>query len=82
MALQGPLVAAEVLHGSAALAFVLSSACFVGQATTPLVLLGWSTLAELVTPARREAPPETAPAEPLATPPAAPLAPLRRWQPA
>jgi hypothetical protein len=74
VALQGPLLAAEVLHGSAALAFVLSSACFVGQATTPLVLLGWSTLAELVSPARRDPQPEAPAAEPPAAPPAAPLA--------
>ena len=74
IALQGPMVAAEVLHGSAALAFVLSSACFVGQATTPLVMLGWNSVAELFAPARPEAPAAPGATPPAAVPPAAPLA--------
>ncbi len=34
----------SVLEGSAAVAFVFSSACYVGQALAPVVLLGWMTL--------------------------------------
>jgi len=45
-ALQGPLPAVRVLEGGAALAFLVSSACYVGQALAPLTLLGWTAVAE------------------------------------
>ncbi len=50
-ALQGPLPPVRVLEGGAALAFLVSSACYVGQALAPAVMLGWSTVADMLTPA-------------------------------
>lgn len=51
-ALQGPLLAGEVLHGGAALAFLLSSACYIGVAAAPVAAYGWATLGdELLSPA-------------------------------
>ena len=48
-ALQGPLPPVRVLEGGAALAFLVSSACYVGQALTPAVALGWSALMDTLT---------------------------------
>lgn len=48
-ALQGPLPPARVLEGGAALAFLVSSACYVGQALTPAVMLGWEAMTDLLT---------------------------------
>jgi len=57
-ALQGPLTPLHVLEGGAALAFLVSSSCYVGQALAPLAALGWSTLSETVIP-RPAAPTDT-----------------------
>lgn len=43
-ALQGPIPPIRVVEGGAALAFLLSSACYVGQALTPVTMLGWSSI--------------------------------------
>ncbi len=43
-ALQGPISPIRVVEGGAALAFLLSSACYVGQALTPVTMLGWSSI--------------------------------------
>ncbi len=48
-ALQGPIPPVRILEGGAALAFLVSSACYVGQALTPVVLLGWETVTDLLT---------------------------------
>jgi hypothetical protein len=51
-ALQGPLSPVRVLEGGAALAFLVSSACYVGQALAPVARLGWEGLTDmLATPA-------------------------------
>ena len=42
--MQGVLSPRAVLEASAAVAFVFSSACYVGQAMAPVVLLGWMNL--------------------------------------
>jgi len=47
-----------VLEASAAGAFVFSSACYVGQAVAPVVMLGWTTLLDSLT-APRNAPTPT-----------------------
>jgi hypothetical protein len=44
VALHGILTPRAVLEASAASAFVASSACYVGQAMAPVVLLGWLSL--------------------------------------
>ena len=49
--LQGPLPPIRVLEGGAALAFLLSSACYVGQAVTPAAMVGWSSIMDLFAPA-------------------------------
>jgi hypothetical protein len=46
-ALQGPLTPLLVLEAGAALAFLISSACYVGQALTPATMLGWSSVTGL-----------------------------------
>jgi hypothetical protein len=46
-ALQGPLSPLLVLEAGAALAFLVSSACYVGQALTPVTMLGWSKVTDL-----------------------------------
>lgn len=46
-ALQGPLSPLLVLEAGAALAFLVSSACYVGQALTPATMLGWSSVTDL-----------------------------------
>lgn len=51
LALQGPMPPVRVLEGGAALAFLVSSACYVGQALAPAVMLGWTTVTDLLTPA-------------------------------
>ncbi len=51
LALQGPLPPVRVLEGGAAMAFLVSSACYVGQALAPAVMLGWTTLTDMITPA-------------------------------
>jgi len=43
-ALQGPLSATRVLEGGAALAFLFSSACYIGQALAPVAALSWSSI--------------------------------------
>ena len=48
-ALQGPISPVRVLEGGAALAFLVSSACYVGQALTPVVALGWETVTDMLT---------------------------------
>lgn len=48
--LQGPFPPVRVLEGGAALAFLVSSACYVGQALAPTVALGWQSLMDLLTP--------------------------------
>ncbi len=48
-ALQGPLPPVRVLEGGAALAFLVSSACYVGQALAPTVMLGWTTVTDMLT---------------------------------
>lgn len=48
LALQGPLPPVRVLEGGAAMAFLVSSACYVGQALAPTVVLGWTTLTDLL----------------------------------
>ena len=45
-ALQGPVPPVRVLEGGAALAFLVSSACYVGQALAPLAMLGWTSVAD------------------------------------
>ena len=47
-ALQGPLPPVRVLEGGAALAFLVSSACYVGQALTPVVMLGWDVMTDML----------------------------------
>ena len=47
-ALQGPLSPLLVLEAGAALAFLVSSACYVGQALTPVTMLGWSSLTDML----------------------------------
>jgi hypothetical protein len=47
-ALQGPLSPLLVLEAGAALAFLVSSACYVGQALTPVTMLGWSKVTDLL----------------------------------
>lgn len=51
LAVQGPLAPAQVLEGGAAMAFLVSSACYVGQALAPVVMLGWSSITDMLTPA-------------------------------
>jgi hypothetical protein len=51
LALQGPLPPVRVLEGGAAMAFLVSSACYVGQALAPAAMLGWTSLADLLMPA-------------------------------
>jgi len=51
LALQGPLSPVRVLEGGAALAFLVSSACYVGQALAPVVMLGWTSVTDTLTPA-------------------------------
>jgi hypothetical protein len=48
LALQGPLPPVRVLEGGAALAFLVSSACYVGQALAPVAMLGWSSAADML----------------------------------
>ena len=48
-ALQAPLPPVRLLEGGAALAFLVSSACYVGQALTPLAALGWDAVSDLLT---------------------------------
>jgi len=58
LAVQGMITPRTVLEGSAAGAFVFSSACYVGQAVAPVVLLGYTTLLDsLTTPANSPTPP-------------------------
>jgi hypothetical protein len=47
-ALQGPLTPLLVLEAGAAFAFLISSACYVGQALTPATMLGWSSVTGLL----------------------------------
>jgi hypothetical protein len=47
-ALQGPLSPLLILEAGAALAFLVSSACYVGQALTPVTMLGWSSVTGLL----------------------------------
>jgi hypothetical protein len=47
-ALQGPLTPLLILEGGAALAFLMSSACYVGQALTPVTMLGWASVTGLL----------------------------------
>ena len=44
VALTGPLAAAEMVQGGAALAFLGTSACYVGHTTSPVAALSWSGL--------------------------------------
>ena len=48
-ALQGPIPPVRVLEGGAALAFLVSSACYVGQALAPVAMLGWTSVTEMLT---------------------------------
>ena len=48
-ALQGVVSPRTVLEASAASAFVFSSACYVGQAAAPVVMLGFTTLLDRFT---------------------------------
>ena len=48
--LQGVLTPRAVLEASAAVAFVFSSACYVGQAMAPVVMLGWINLIDSFAP--------------------------------
>ncbi|MEI6984626.1 MAG: hypothetical protein WCK65_00715 [Rhodospirillaceae bacterium] len=43
----------DVLEASAATAFVFSSACYVGQATAPVAMLGYFNLLDLLTPSHQ-----------------------------
>lgn len=82
VALTGPLAAAELVQGGAALAFLGTSACYVGHTTSPVAALSWSgLLAWLSTaPTTTAAAPEgTAPTRPMTEQAAAPTA--SRWPP-
>ena len=59
--LQGVLTPRTVLEASAALAFVFSSACYVGQAMAPVVMLGWTNLIDGFTAPRNAPTPFPAP---------------------
>ena len=59
--LQGVLSPRTVLEASAAVAFVFSSACYVGQAMAPVVMLGWANLIDGLTPPRSAPTPFPAP---------------------
>ena len=59
--MQGALTPRTVLEASAALAFVFSSACYVGQALAPVMLLGWTNLIDGLTPLRSAPAPFPAP---------------------
>ena len=60
--LQGVLAPRAVLEASAAVAFVFSSACYVGQAMAPVVMLGWTNLLDALTAPRNSPTPFPAPA--------------------
>ena len=49
-ALSGPLPPVDVLQGGAALAFLVSSACYVGQALAPAAMMGWESLTDWFAP--------------------------------
>ena len=51
--LEGPIPPVVVLQGGAALAFMVSSACYVGQAVAPVAALGWNTITDMLTPVAR-----------------------------
>jgi len=59
--LQGALTPRTVLEASAALAFVFSSACYVGQAMAPVVMLGWTNLLDGLSQPRNAPTPFPAP---------------------
>ncbi|MEI6558916.1 MAG: hypothetical protein WCO00_10965 [Rhodospirillaceae bacterium] len=61
LSLQGALSPRLVLEASAAVAFVFSSACYIGQAMAPVVLLGWTSLLDSVSAPRNAPTPFPAP---------------------
>jgi len=44
--LQGPLPPARVMEGTAAIAFIFSSACYVGAALAPVVMMTYTSIAD------------------------------------